>query len=113
MRREGADQERRALAAQQLLGDADGVTGIAIVVAAHDLDLAAEHTTRRVHFLDRQLDALLVGLEEGWENLVAVKLADLDRCLRGGRSDERQRDERGRASEQAIAGQHEIPLFVK
>jgi len=52
--------------------------GFAVVVAAHDLDLLAQNAARGVDLLDRHLPALLVGFQEGREDLVAVELADLD-----------------------------------
>ena len=110
VRREGADQEGDLLAAQQLLGDAHRVGRIAVVVAAHDLDLLAQHAARGIDLLDRELPALLVGLEEGGEDLVAVELAELDRVLRGGRQRERSGHDGRDAGEQTIAGQHEFPL---
>lgn len=107
----GADQECRTLAAQQFFGDTHGVTRIAVVVAAHDLDLAAQHAAGRIDLLHGQLDSLLVRFEEGRKHLVAVEFADLDRWLLGSSlTCQRERDKRCRACEQAIAGQHEIPL---
>ena len=54
VRREGADQEGGTLAAQQLLGDTHRVARYAVVVTTHDLDLAAEHAARSIHFLDHR-----------------------------------------------------------
>src|SRR6266446_3704686 len=73
--------------------DAPRIAGVAVVVAAYDLDLAAEHAARRVDLLDGQLPALLVRFEESREDLVAVELTELDRCLRVGRPDQGKRDQ--------------------
>src|SRR4029453_7765900 len=71
--------------------------------------LAAEHAARSVDLFDRELNAFLVGLEEGWKDLVAVELAELDRRLCAGRRGQRQRDERRSAGQKTITGQHVIP----
>ena len=63
--------------------------------------LLPEHAARGIDLLDRQLHALLVGLEEGREDLVAVELADLDRVPARPAGAARRRDGRG-AGEQTM-----------
>jgi len=99
VRRERAHQQRDALTHQELLGGAHGVAGIAVVVADHELQLAAEHAAAGVDFVDRELHALPVRLEEGREHLVAVELAQLDR-LGTRRHDQRERHEKGSEAKQ-------------
>ena len=93
MRQEGAGDQRHAFARHQLFGDANRLARIGAVVALHDLELLAEHAALGVDLLDRKLDALLVGIEEGRLRFVAVELADPDGVLRGGRQG--RRDEGG------------------
>jgi len=80
MRQEGAGDHRHAFARYQFLGDADRFARIAAVVTDDQFNLLAVDALG-VHFLERQLHALLVGIEEGGLRLVAVQFADLDRVL--------------------------------
>ena len=96
---ESSHQQTDVLARDQLLGHAHRVAGVAVVVARDHLDLAAEHAAGLVDLLQRELPALLVGIEEGREDLVAVQLADLDRLRLGGSSDQEHR------------GKHCVPTF--
>src|SRR5205085_2591076 len=91
------------------LGHAHGVAGIAVVVAAYHLDLAAENAACGIDLLDRELETLLVGFEEGRKDLVAVELTDLDRRLRARRHRKRQRDQCRGTGQKLITGQHVIP----
>src|SRR5207253_4944891 len=89
VRQEGTRQHLHAFARDQLLGRAHRVTGVGVVVARDQLQLAAVHSACRIDLFDREFHALLVGLEEGRLRLVAVDLADADRLLRlrvGGRA---------------------------
>ena len=74
-----------ALAGDEVLGHAHGVTRIGTVVARNHLDLLAEQAALRVDLLDRELPTLLVRIEKGRLRLVAVHLADLDRLRRSQR----------------------------
>ena len=90
-------------AGQELLGHAHGIAGIAVVVARHDLERTPQHAATGVDLGDGELHALLVGLEERREYLVAVELAQPDRLAggrksrRGGRSQGGQGDDAGEA----------------
>ena len=68
---------------KELLGDAHGIAGVAVVVARHDLERSAEHASRGVDLGDGEVHALLVGFQKRRKNLVAVELAQTDR-LPGG-----------------------------
>ena len=103
MREERAGDDVDALAGDELVGDAHGIAGIGAVVARDHLELLAEHAALGVDLLDRQLPALLVGVEEGRLRLVAVELADLDRALRQRRHAPRQ-DGRGAGRRAVEAG---------
>jgi len=83
VRRERAHQDVRFLPRDQLLRHAHRIARRAAVVARHHLELAAEHAALGVDLLERELPTLLVRLEEGREDLVAVQLSDLD-VLRAG-----------------------------
>ena len=85
MGEERAGDDIHALAGDELIGDAHGVTRRCAIVAGDDLEFLAEHAPFGVDFLDRELPAFPVGLEEGRLRLVAVELADLDRGLGDGR----------------------------
>jgi hypothetical protein len=84
VRGEGSHEEIHPLARDQFLGDPHRVTGGAAIVPGQQLDLAAGG----VDLLDCELHALLVGLEEGGEDLVTVQLADLERLAKDRRNDE-------------------------
>ncbi len=96
MREERAGDDVDALAGDELVGDAHGIAGIGAVVARDDLELLAEHAALGVDLLDRELPALLVGIEEGRLRLIAVELADLDGALRQGGRGDGERDRRVR-----------------
>ena len=83
--RERSHQQRGLFAREELLGDADRIPRIAVVVARDHLEGSAEHAARAVDLGHGELHALLVRLEERRENLVAVELAEADRLSEGGK----------------------------
>ncbi|MNU98443.1 hypothetical protein D3C71_885510 [compost metagenome] len=81
VREERAREHIDLFARHQFFGSAHGVARVGVVVADDELDLLAQHPTRCVDLIDRQLHAFLVGLQEGGLRLVAVDLANLDDIL--------------------------------
>src|SRR5262245_31884907 len=59
VRQNPAREHRDLLPADQLLGDAHGIPGRGVVIAAHDLDLSPADPTCGVDLLDGQLPSLL------------------------------------------------------
>ena len=91
-----------AFARDQFLGDAHRIARVGAVVARDHFELLAEHAALGVDLLDRELPALLVGIEEGRLRLVAVELADLDGALRRARAAEKRSDARRRQCSQRL-----------
>ena len=86
MRQKAAHEHVHLLARDQLLGGAHGVGRVAVVVARDQHQLLAANAAGDVDLRQRQLHALLVGLEEGRLGLVAVDLANGVDILRLGRA---------------------------
>jgi hypothetical protein len=99
MRGEGADQERHLLASHQFLGQAHGVARVAVVVAADDLQLAAENATGAVDFVEREFHPMAIRLEECRKLLVLVDLAELDRLREQARREVATREKDGEQQE--------------
>src|SRR5262245_59048369 len=112
MREERAGDDVGALAGDQLVGDTHRVARARAVVARDHLELLAEHAALGVDLLDRELPALLVGIEEGRLCLVAVELADLERVLRQGRRAETDDDARRGQQRELISGAHAVLRFT-
>src|SRR5262245_15605609 len=113
MGEEGAGDDVRSLAGDELVGDAHRVARARAVVARDHLELLAEHAALGVDLLDRELPALLVRIEEGGLGLVAVELADLERVLRQGRRAETDDGARRGQQGELISGAHAVLRFTR
>jgi hypothetical protein len=65
---EGAAQRVDLLVGHQFVGQPHRILGLAAVVAADHLELAAEHAAGGIDLLDGQLPAVAIGLQvkAGW-----------------------------------------------
>ena len=78
-----AEKHRHVVLGDHFLGDAKRSCGLAQVVTARHLELAALDAAARIDLLDGKLPAFLVGLGESRHAGIGVDLAELDRSLLG------------------------------